>query len=111
MASERAIAQATPAARALAGIAAEHELVVTHGNGPQVGLLALQARGAELERARRMLVAGAAPEQVLEALARGITNKLLHAPVSALSQAGDAERAELIALFERIYKLPEPPAP
>lgn len=31
------------AARALAPIALEHELVVTHGNGPQVGLLALQA--------------------------------------------------------------------
>ena len=32
-----------PAARALAGLAHEHALVVTHGNGPQVGLLALQA--------------------------------------------------------------------
>ncbi|MDX1493655.1 MAG: carbamate kinase [Longimicrobiales bacterium] len=31
------------AAQALAPIASEHELVVTHGNGPQVGLLALQA--------------------------------------------------------------------
>jgi len=31
------------AAEALAPIAAEHELVVTHGNGPQVGLLVLQA--------------------------------------------------------------------
>jgi carbamate kinase len=31
------------AARALAGLAAEHELVLTHGNGPQVGLLALEA--------------------------------------------------------------------
>ena len=31
------------AARALAPLALEHELVVTHGNGPQVGLLALQA--------------------------------------------------------------------
>lgn len=30
------------AARALAQVAAEHELVLTHGNGPQVGLLALQ---------------------------------------------------------------------
>lgn len=30
------------AARALAPIAEEHELVITHGNGPQVGLLALQ---------------------------------------------------------------------
>jgi len=31
------------AASALAGLAAEHELVLTHGNGPQVGLLALEA--------------------------------------------------------------------
>lgn len=31
------------AARALAPLADAHELVVTHGNGPQVGLLALQA--------------------------------------------------------------------
>jgi carbamate kinase len=31
------------AARALAPIALQHELVVSHGNGPQVGLLALQA--------------------------------------------------------------------
>jgi carbamate kinase len=31
------------AARGLAVIAREHELVVVHGNGPQVGLLALQA--------------------------------------------------------------------
>jgi len=31
------------AAASLAAIAQEHELIVTHGNGPQVGLLALQA--------------------------------------------------------------------
>ncbi len=31
------------AARALAPLAADHELVLSHGNGPQVGLLALQA--------------------------------------------------------------------
>jgi carbamate kinase len=31
------------AARALAELAREHDLVVTHGNGPQVGLLALQS--------------------------------------------------------------------
>jgi carbamate kinase len=30
------------AARALAPVAAEHQLVISHGNGPQVGLLALQ---------------------------------------------------------------------
>lgn len=31
------------AAQALAPVAIEHELVLSHGNGPQVGLLALQA--------------------------------------------------------------------
>lgn len=31
------------ACRALAPVADEHDLVITHGNGPQVGLLALQA--------------------------------------------------------------------
>ncbi|MCZ7600791.1 MAG: carbamate kinase [Gammaproteobacteria bacterium] len=35
------------AARALAPVAARHELVVTHGNGPQVGLLALQGAAYE----------------------------------------------------------------
>ena len=31
------------AAQAIAKIAQEHRVVVTHGNGPQVGLLAMQA--------------------------------------------------------------------
>jgi carbamate kinase len=36
-------ANVAQAARALAELAVEHELVLTHGNGPQVGLLALEA--------------------------------------------------------------------
>ena len=36
-------ANVATACRSLAPVAVEHELVVTHGNGPQVGLLALQA--------------------------------------------------------------------
>ncbi|MCC7326028.1 MAG: glutamyl-tRNA reductase [Burkholderiales bacterium] len=65
-------------------------------------------RIAELDRARRMLAAGTAPEQVLEALARGLTNKVLHGPLSVLNAAGEAERAELIAVLQRIYHLEEP---
>src|SRR6266480_457675 len=64
-------------------------------------------RAMELERARRLLAAGTPPDDVLEALARGLTNKLLHAPLSALNAAGDAERAELIASLQRVYKLPD----
>jgi carbamate kinase len=41
--SEIARRNAKMAAEALAGIAREHRLVVTHGNGPQIGLLALQS--------------------------------------------------------------------
>ncbi len=31
------------AAKAIAEVAREHQVVLTHGNGPQVGLLAMQA--------------------------------------------------------------------
>ena len=60
-------------------------------------------RTAELDRAKKLLAGGMAPEQVIEQLARGLTNKFLHAPTQALNTAGDAERAELTALFERVY--------
>jgi len=66
-------------------------------------------RAAELDRARRLLASGTPPEQVLEQLARGLTNKFLHAPTQALNGAGEAERAELMALFQRVYQLPEEP--
>ena len=36
-------ANVAAACAALAPVALEHELVISHGNGPQVGLLALQA--------------------------------------------------------------------
>ena len=64
-------------------------------------------RAGELERARKLLANGTPPEQVLDLLARGLTNKFLHAPTQALNQAGDAERAELVAMFEKIYQIPD----
>ena len=66
-----------------------------------------QLRAAELERARRLLSGGMPADQVLDQLARGLTNKFLHAPTQALSQAGDAERAELLAMLHRVYQLPD----
>ena len=44
MTADNQRANVRTAARALAPIAREHELVITHGNGPQVGLLELQAQ-------------------------------------------------------------------
>jgi glutamyl-tRNA reductase len=66
-------------------------------------------RAAELERARRLLANGAAADRVLDQLARALTNKFLHGPTQALNQAGGAERAEMIALFQRIYQLRDEP--
>ena len=66
-----------------------------------------QLRAAELDRARKLLVNGVPPGEVLELLARGLTNKFLHAPTQALNQAGEAERAELVAMFEKIYQIPD----
>jgi len=43
MTADRQRENVQAAARALAPLAADHELVLSHGNGPQVGLLALQA--------------------------------------------------------------------
>ena len=85
--------------RWLEGRAVVPTITALHGHHDQL-------RAAELERARKLLAGGAAPDQVLEALARGLTNKFLHAPMQALNQAGDAERAELVAMFERIYRSP-----
>ena len=42
MTADRLRANVRSTCEALAGLALEHEVVITHGNGPQVGLLALQ---------------------------------------------------------------------
>lgn len=53
------------AALALAPLAAEHDLVVTHGNGPQVGLLALQAAAFKEVRPYPLDVLGAETEGMI----------------------------------------------
>ena len=66
-----------------------------------------ELRVYELERARKLLARGAAPDAVLEQLSQALMNKFLHAPVAALHQASghdnDDERARLVALLSRFY--------
>jgi carbamate kinase len=50
------------AARAIAPIARQHEVVVTHGNGPQIGLLALQAAAYQSVRPYPLDMLGAETE-------------------------------------------------
>jgi glutamyl-tRNA reductase len=62
-------------------------------------------RRHELDKAHRALARGDDPQQVLEALSRGLLNKLLHDPSHILNQAGDSERDELARLVSRLYNL------
>jgi glutamyl-tRNA reductase len=48
---------------------------------------ATRAAQAELERARTRLARGADPVEVLEALGRSLTNKLLHPAIEALKRS------------------------
>lgn len=65
MTAENQRANARIAAEALAPIAAEHETVVTHGNGPQVGLLALQEAAYEEVEEYPLDVLGAETEGMI----------------------------------------------
>ena len=67
------------AARALAPIALEHELVVTHGNGPQVGLLALQSAIGGSEQAY--------PLDILDAQSEGMIGYLIEQELENLLPA------------------------
>jgi carbamate kinase len=56
------VRQAVPA---LAAVASDHELVLSHGNGPQVGLLALQAEAYQEVEAYPLDVLGAQTEGMI----------------------------------------------
>lgn len=58
----------------------------------------------ELERARRMLARGDDPQEVLEALSRGLAAKFLNGPQQALHRAQGDERARLAALLPQLFR-------
>jgi len=65
MTAEAQRANVRVAARALAPVAEQHELVITHGNGPQVGLLALQGASYEPDHVYPLDVLGAETEGMI----------------------------------------------
>ena len=64
-------------------------------------------REAELAKARARIAKGEDPAAVLEAFAKGLTNKFLHHPTQALSRADGSERAALESAIEKLYPEPE----
>lgn len=66
-----------------------------------------QMRDDELARAQRQLANGVAPDQVLAALARSLTNKLLHAPSVQLKKLSAEGRIDALALAQELFALDE----
>ncbi len=62
-------------------------------------------RDAELEKAARALARGDLPDEVMAALARNLTNKLLHSPSSQLRKASALGRDEVIAWSRELFEL------
>ena len=64
-------------------------------------------RDAELERARRQLEKGEDAAAVLEQLARGLTNKLIHSPTAEIKAAGAQGRNDLVNWARELLQLKE----
>jgi len=64
-------------------------------------------RDDELNKALRLLANGSSPEEVLAQLARGLTNKLLHAPSVQLKKFSADGRADALGVAQELFALDE----
>jgi glutamyl-tRNA reductase len=62
-------------------------------------------RDQVLQGALSQLQKGQSPEQAMQALARQLTNKLMHTPCSNMKQAGYDGRADLLAAARELFNL------
>jgi glutamyl-tRNA reductase len=60
-------------------------------------------RAAELAKAKSRLAKGEDAAKVLEGLAAGLVNKILHHPTQALNRAAEAEREALMRAVETLF--------
>jgi glutamyl-tRNA reductase len=76
------------------------------GSVPLIQALHTQAdewRGVEIARARKLLARGEDIDAVLEALAKGLTQKLLHGTLAELHSADGEHRAQLAHTVSRLF--------
>jgi len=64
-------------------------------------------RDEELAKAQRLLANGSEPLEVVAALARGLTNKLLHAPSVQLKKLSADGRFDALAVAQELFALDE----
>lgn len=64
-----------------------------------------EIREAELQKAIKSLDKGESAEQVIESLARGITNKLIHSPSVQMKEASAEGRDDILTLIQEMYGL------
>ena len=67
-------------------------------------------RDAMLEKAYRRLAAGTPPEEVMDYLARTLTNKLLHTPTVQIRRAGADAREELVDAARTLFEIDVEPS-
>lgn len=95
------------AAGAVAEVAARHRVVVTHGNGPQVGLLELQAEAYAGVRSYPLDVLGAESEGMIGyLLEQALAHRLPRMPIATLLTQVTVDPAD--PAFERPTKLVGP---
>ena len=103
--NRRSRREAADAAEAIIDLQVQRYIETLHASAHQAPLKRLRAYGEAtreemLERARAQLAHGKPAEEVLELLAHGLTNRLLHPPTAALREAtlnGDLELARAAA--------------
>jgi glutamyl-tRNA reductase len=77
-----------------------------HGVVPMIRQLNAQAeswRAAEIARAKKLLAKGEDVDAVLEALARGLTQKMLHGAMAELNAADPAHRQQTTQAITRMF--------
>ena len=102
------------AARAIAPLASDHELVVAHGNGPQVGLLALQAESYEDVEPYPLDILGAETEGMIgymveQELANALTSDVPLATLLTMIEVDPADPAfeDPTKFVGPVYEKPE----
>lgn len=106
--NRRSRQQAAGEAETLIDLQVEQFMAWWRGSTRQDTLKSLRTRSeamrdAALARAKEQLAAGHDPQMVLERLAHGLTNKLLHAPTTGLRRAAHAGDAHLLAAAARLF--------